>query len=160
MGYADTKEYLKDKNTFNLTDTSKATAMKNTGITLHFTQEFEGKAILDKKAYSIIIRLAFFIREINNSYVLQQFSSVVLDGENTISCYDNNVTAPGKGIVESLLAFNFNEKQYKVQLEIYFYSVTDFLIGLDAKKARVIISEQGKKDAAYIFYQKISRIKI
>jgi predicted acylesterase/phospholipase RssA len=160
MGYADTKEYLKDKNTFNLADTSKATAMKNPGITLHFTQQFEGQATLDKKIYSIVIRLAFFIREINNSYVFQQFSSVVLDEKNTISCYDNNVTAPGKGIVESLLAFNFNKKQYEVQLEIYFYSGTDFLIGLEAKKARVIISEQEMEGATYIFYQKtINRLK-
>ena len=48
----------------------------------------------------------------------------------------------------------------KLQLEIYFHSVTDFLLGLEAKKARVIISEQEIEGAAYIFYQKtINRLK-
>ncbi|HEY6978103.1 MAG TPA: patatin-like phospholipase family protein [Chitinophagaceae bacterium] len=160
MGYADAKEYLKYKNAFNLADISKATAMKTPGITLHFTQQFEGKATLNKKIYSIIIQLSFFIREINNSYVLQQFSSVVLDKKNTISCYDNNVIVVGKGVVKSFLVFEFNKQQYKIQLEIYFHGVTDFLIGLDAKKARVIISGHEMKDAAYVFYQKtINRLK-
>jgi len=160
MGYADTKEYLKDKNTFNLPDISKATAMKSPGITVHFTQQFQGRAKLGNDIHTLMIQLAFFIREINNSYILQQFASVTIDKKNIISGYCNNVTVAEKGTIKSFFVFNFNKHLYKVQLEIYLHSVTDFLIGLDAKKARAIISEQEKEDATYIFYQKtINRIK-
>jgi predicted acylesterase/phospholipase RssA len=160
MGYADTKEYLKDKITFSFPDISKATTMKSPGITVHFAQQFQGKATLNNNEHFLIIQLAFFIREISNSYILQQFSSVVIDEKSIISGYFNKVTAQEKGSIKSFLTFNFNNLSYKVQLKIYIHSLTDFLIGLDAKKARVIISEQEKEDVVYIFYQKaLNRLK-
>jgi predicted acylesterase/phospholipase RssA len=160
MGYADAKEYLKDKTTFSFDDISKSTAMKSQGIAVHFTQQFEGEATLDNNKHNLIIRLAFFIREIKNNYVLLQFSSVVIDGEKIISGYCNKVTAEGKGVIKSSFVFNLNKLQYKVQLKIYLHSITDFLIGLDAKKASVTISQEGDEGVTCTFYQKaISRIK-
>lgn len=159
MGYADAMRYLQNKKALDMKDNARAIQMKSTGITLHFRQQFEGRATLNDGAHILIVRLAFFIHETEDGSVWRQFSSIEIDNGPVVSGYQNSVTA-GNGIIKSLFIFNFSKFTYNVDVEMNLNNTIDILIGLDIKTAKVIIAGNDKREEAFTFFQPaITRIK-
>lgn len=161
MGYADTKSYLQYKKPFDLNrDIHEATSMKNPGTTVHFRQQFEGKATIGNQIHTLAIKLSIYLREVENNVILQQFSSISVGKSEFISGYRNTLNSGGKGILQSSFEFNFNNVQCSAQLEIRFNGMVDLLLGLDGKTAKVIISEKEQQGTEAVFIQPaVSRIK-
>lgn len=159
MGYADTKQYLLKPDELNLEDAVKAITMNSQGITLHFRQQYEGDPKLTTGGHKWIIRLAFFIHEINGAYVWRQFSSVENSEKLVISGYENKTMAAGGKITAQFVCI-LSGIQYDIKVEMQLNSIPEFMIGLDAKTARVFIGSGPGPSSHHIFYQQgLTRLK-
>ncbi|MGZ3814097.1 MAG: patatin-like phospholipase family protein, partial [Mucilaginibacter sp.] len=143
MGYADTKRYLANKQIF---DNSQAeytsTAMTTMVGSLHFRQQFVGKSMVEGQLCNVLIRLSFFIREVGDRIVFQQFASATIDGTDPVSGYNNSVEV-AKGKIESTFQFIYNSKNYTAKVTMQLHSYFDLLLGLDNKTAIVSINTDG-----------------
>jgi hypothetical protein len=161
MGYADTKQYLTAKKVFDMSgETFAATAMATFTASLHFRQQFYGRAAVNGILCPVNIRLSFFIREVNSQIIFQQFSSVSIDGGDLISGYDNSVKIEGGGKIEGAFQFILNAVTHTVTVKIRLHSVIDFLIGIDGKTAVINIGMNAGDGTGSVFTQPaINRIK-
>lgn len=188
-GYEDTRQYLKNKQPFGFSgDPSGATAMKNSRADIHFRQQFKGKTSFNGQLCSMGIQLSFFIRQVGEEVILQQFSSVAIDGNGfmgrnrvtgknasgekrgiggggvdeskIISGYNNRLLKSGQGQLKSEFNFIFDKQKCSVQMEFRIKNVIDFLLGLEIKTANVRVSCHGEQGAENIFRQPgVNRIK-
>lgn len=153
MGYAHTKQYLKNLDNWNFeNDPTLATAMEDPGTTLHFRQTFQGEILMSNLCHTVI-QLSIFIREIGNNTVLEQYSSICIDGINFISGYNNELFCKDKHKLESIFDFNFNKLSYRVSLRYAINHATSFLLALEAKVAEVNISANGENTKTVQFTQ-------
>lgn len=135
--------------------------MTTVDASLHFRQQFKGQIIIDSILTPVVINLSFFIREADNRFVFQLFSSAVIGKADPISGYDNQVNIYGDGKIATLFKFIFNSIDYTANLKIQLHSVVDMLIGIDNKTALVHITHPGdanESDTTF-FQPAINRIK-
>ena len=161
MGYADARHFLLTKLPFDMNlPPSHTTAMKEPGITVHFRQHFNGVILFNEQNLETCIRLSFFLREINKRVIIQLYSSISFDNENFISGYQNQMIIRETGLIQPEFIFIFNKQEYHIRLEIQLSNLTDFLMGLNFKKAKVYFTANGNESKPYLFFQSaLSRIK-
>ncbi len=161
IGYADTKKYLAtDKKFDSSEEVYKSTAMTTVDASLHFRQQFMGKLIIGNKVCEVIIQLSFFIRQIGDQYILQQFSSVSIDQGDFISGYNNTIRADNGGKLSSSFEFYRDSINQQVNITMQLHGVIDLLIGIDNKTALVSIgTNEVPGDDSRLSQPAINRIK-
>ena len=160
MGYADTMAYISSKRAFDFAENTTATAMKGFDATLHFRQEFSGYTMFDGKKHPACFYFAFFIREIKDTYVVQQFTSVELDNDTMIPGYDNTVSKMGKGILASTFKIKYAADIFQISTTICFSSIPDLVLGLDIKNIFITITDSKGGQTAGRYYQPaVNRVK-
>ncbi|HEY2583671.1 MAG TPA: patatin-like phospholipase family protein [Mucilaginibacter sp.] len=161
MGYADAKQYLVNKMVFDSSEaTFKSTAMETVPVSVHFRQQFNGKINIEGTSSVVTINLSFFIREVEDQYFFQLFSSILINQGDPISGYDNIIQVGGAGRLDTSFQFNFNSAIYSANIKMQMHSVVDMLIGMDNKTAAVNISKNGEHGIDNLFVQPaINRLK-
>jgi len=161
MGYADTKQYLANKKTFDSSEVVfKSTAMKTVPVSLHFRQQFNGEINIGGRQFTTTIQLSFFIREIDEQYVFQQFSSISINHENPVSGYNNIVNIGKGGKLDTSFQFIFNSANYLADIKMQLGSVPGLILGIDNKTAIVNVSKIGEQGVNARFTQPaVNRIK-
>jgi hypothetical protein len=161
MGYADTKQYLVDKKVFgNDEPTFKSTAMETVMASVHFRQQFIGKINIAGTLSLVTINLSIFIREANDEYFFQLFSSVSINQGDPVSGYNNVIRVAGAGKLDTNFQFNLDSETYSVNIKMQLHSVIDLLFGIDNKTAAVSITKNGEQEVNTRFVQPaINRIK-
>lgn len=153
MGYAHTKRYLENVATWNFDkDPTLATTMTDPGTTLHFRQTFRGQILLSNLR-NVVVQLSVFVRETDNRTVLEQYSSISIDGINFISGYNNELLCRNKNKLESNFNFNLNALTYQVSVKYTVNQAISFLLALEPKAAEVNISAQGENAKTAFFVQ-------
>jgi len=160
MGYADAKQYLTSPGIFDNSQIYKATAMTTFAASLHFRQQFYGQINFNGMPLTVVIQLSFFIRQVNDEFIFQQFSSISIDQSDLISGYNNKITIVGNGAIQGTFQFILSACTYTVNIKIQLHSIVDFLIGVDGKTATVNIGKNEADSNDQVFIQPaINRIK-
>ena len=119
-----------------------------------------GKLIIGNKVCEVIIQLSFFIRQIGDQYILQQFSSVSIDQGDFISGYNNTIRADNGGKLSSSFEFYRDSINQQVNITMQLHGVIDLLIGIDNKTALVSIgTNEVPGDDSRLSQPAINRIK-
>ncbi|HEY4328062.1 MAG TPA: patatin-like phospholipase family protein [Mucilaginibacter sp.] len=161
MGYADTKQYLANKNVFDSSETTfTSTSMETVPVSVHFRQQFTGKINIEGKLSVVTIQLSFFIREKEEQYFFQQFSSISIDDGDPISGHNNTISVGKAGKLDTSFQFNLNGESYAANIQMQLHGVIDLLVGMDNKTANVNISKNGEQGIDTLFVQAaINRLK-
>ena len=161
MGYADAKQYLENKQAFDLDlAAEQTTKMKEPGITVHFRQQFQGKISLNMGDLYVQIKLSFFLREVNHQVSAELFSSISIDGQNFISGYRNQIMNTTKNLIQLSFIVIFNKREYRITVEFKLSNTVNFLIGLEGKIAIVYVYDDKKRSVPYLLHQPaINRLK-
>ena len=150
MGYADAKETLAAKKDFDWENIASCTAMENPGTVLHFRQQFCGNAMVNEEMKKLQLNFSIFFFEPNRE--AQLFASVVIDGNEVVSTFNNRMEIAGHNLL-LFSDFHFGGNLFHVQTKIKLNSKIDFLLGMDSKHAAVTLQTETEKSLETIFTQ-------
>lgn len=150
MGYADAKEYLASKKSFDWNDVAASTAMENASAVLHFRQHFSGVVMVNSEKKKMQFTFSIFISA--PKLDTQLFASVIINGNEVASTFNNNIKVSDSRLY---LDFDFlsQQKTFHAQVAIKLNSKIDFLLGLDCKQAKVMLKGDGINSPPAIFSQ-------
>jgi hypothetical protein len=140
MGYADAKQYLATPKIFDYNKpVFTASAMTTVSASVHFRQQFIGRIMMAGRSCPVTIQLSFFIREVNDRYAFQSFSSISINGGDFISGYANTIDVEKGGKLNVSFRFILDSVEYPAAIKMQLHSMIDLLLGIDNKTAVVNI---------------------
>lgn len=139
-GYADAKNYLKQKSENGVAPDYKASMMNEPGTALIFRSVFSGKMEWEGKLTEFSWNINFNFRKTNEELILRAYSSVSLDNSpDRISTFNNSVS-----INQNQLNYECdwiaNQETVHLHGQMQLISPYDLLLGMEFKKAKCMLS--------------------
>ncbi len=154
-GYADAKNYLKQKSEDGVAPDYKASLMNEPGAVLIFRSVFSGKIEWQGKPTEFSWNINFNFRKTNNELILRAYSSVSFDNSpSRISTFNNVVLKiqPKNQIIYQC-DFISGSETFSLECTLQLISPIDLLLGMEFKTVQCVLSGR-KIEKPFLFVLK------